>query len=244
MACLDTLTATCNATIINWSDIVGNKTYDDGGYIGDILKLGHEHIVHALDNGNLIEKEAGIAYTQLIQSSITQGIQFGVSKRLKELETDNARASLQKLKSEVKIAEETAKLTECKTLTCEYERVEIKPWEKALGVEKVMTERILNGVDTTAALKDPYALTRDINKSLPKLKRISSIETIKHTNVSAASLVDKKYLEILKQQLNYRAMIFGDEEVTPAPLAIANDGSTAGTYGQATGSHQTAIGNL
>ena len=63
---------------LNWGAIVGDKTLENGGYIGDMLKVARAHISDAVDNGEMTQAQAGEVYTALLPSVLQQGIAFNV----------------------------------------------------------------------------------------------------------------------------------------------------------------------
>ena len=75
-------------TIINWSDIVGESTIENGGYVGDLLKLARLHVSEALADGELTQQEAGTIYTNMIPSAFQHGTNFALSKQVQEAQAD------------------------------------------------------------------------------------------------------------------------------------------------------------
>ena len=86
--------------VVNWSDIVGNKTLKDGGYIGDIMELGLLHIKQEMDSDRLVQEQSGQVYVSLLEAAITQGIKFELDKASIEdkieLERNKMEAELEK----------------------------------------------------------------------------------------------------------------------------------------------------
>lgn len=78
--------ALCDNNNIEWKNIVGEKTLEDGGYFGDLMILGRLHIEEAKDKGELTEQDAGSVYATLIQTSIQQSITFELTEELRERE--------------------------------------------------------------------------------------------------------------------------------------------------------------
>ena len=66
----------CPCGTVEWKNIVGNKTLQDGGYFGDLMSLGRLHIEESLGRGELTHAEAGQVYSTLVQNSIQQAINF------------------------------------------------------------------------------------------------------------------------------------------------------------------------
>jgi hypothetical protein len=61
-----------------WSDIVGSKTYEDGGMVGDLLELGKAHIDTIEEK--LTQDNVGQVYAALIQTAIQTGVQTALQK--------------------------------------------------------------------------------------------------------------------------------------------------------------------
>jgi hypothetical protein len=85
----------------NWEDIVGAKTIDDGGYIGDILTLGRAHIKSAKAKGEITNQEAGVIYSSLMTAAIKDSIYYGlnVSQMLAKADTEKAKSINEKIVS-------------------------------------------------------------------------------------------------------------------------------------------------
>lgn len=87
------------STIIDWSKIVGSKTVEDGGYVGDLMSLADDHLAKVVDAGHVSQSEAGSVYSAMIGHAINSGMQFGTTKELLENQTNMA---IEKVNSEVK----------------------------------------------------------------------------------------------------------------------------------------------
>lgn len=72
------------AVVIDWGLIVGNKTVDDGGYVGDLMNLAKVHIDKSVTDNRITKAQAGEVYVTMISAAITGGINFGIEKQLKE----------------------------------------------------------------------------------------------------------------------------------------------------------------
>lgn len=69
---------------INWSDIVGEKTLENGGYMGDLMYVAREHLNDALENGELLKKNIGSVYSAIIPNMAGKAIEFALRKNLTE----------------------------------------------------------------------------------------------------------------------------------------------------------------
>ena len=74
---------------IKWDDIVGAKTIDDGGYVGDLLTLARAHVQDALVKNELTQAEAGEVYTAMIPAAMQNGIGFAMQEELTEAKVAN-----------------------------------------------------------------------------------------------------------------------------------------------------------
>jgi hypothetical protein len=63
----------------NWYNIVGDKTLVNGGFIGDLLKLGRAHIKEAKLKGEVTNQEAGVIYASLMTASIKEAVSYGLN---------------------------------------------------------------------------------------------------------------------------------------------------------------------
>jgi hypothetical protein len=69
---------------ILWSNIVGEKTLENGGYVGDLLEVGSIKLTQLRDNGQLTDEQMGTASAAMITQAITSGIQFELEKKITE----------------------------------------------------------------------------------------------------------------------------------------------------------------
>ena len=81
----------------NWDNIVGEKTLDSGGYVGDLLTLVRIHLEDAKDRGELREEDAGNAYAQAIIASMKDAIDFELQWPKASLELCYLQAQIDKL---------------------------------------------------------------------------------------------------------------------------------------------------
>lgn len=72
------------AVLIDWGLIVGSKTVDDGGYVGDLMNLAKGHIDKSVIDNRITKAQAGEVYVTMISAAISGGISFGMDKQLKE----------------------------------------------------------------------------------------------------------------------------------------------------------------
>ena len=80
------------ATNIEFTEMVGEKTLEDGGYIGDLLELTLVHLEKAKEEGQLTASQVGELYATTIPVAIRQGISYGMQVRSAEFSTDKIEA--------------------------------------------------------------------------------------------------------------------------------------------------------
>ncbi len=62
----------------NWDNLVGTKTIDTGGYVGDLMTVARAHIKEAVDNNEITQAQAGEIYTAMIPSAFQTGLAFSM----------------------------------------------------------------------------------------------------------------------------------------------------------------------
>jgi len=72
------------AVDITWESVVGTATIDDGGYVGDLLKLARAHVDEAIVNNELTREAAGEIYTAMIPAAFQNGIGFAMQEAITE----------------------------------------------------------------------------------------------------------------------------------------------------------------
>lgn len=63
---------------LDWANVVGTATLEDGGKAGDLLKLTLAHLDDAKLSTNLTQEEVGAVYAGAIQGAISGAINFEV----------------------------------------------------------------------------------------------------------------------------------------------------------------------
>jgi len=84
-------------TKVDWEEIVGDKTIDDGGYFGDLLQVTRVHLEDAKNKGELREEDSGVAYSTAIMESMKNAIAYGTTVDKSNLELCYLRAQIDKL---------------------------------------------------------------------------------------------------------------------------------------------------
>ncbi len=107
----------------DWSNIIGDKTIDDGGFFGDLLQISRLHIEEAKNRGELREQDAGVAYSSAIMESMKEAIRFELDKTKNQLELCFLQAQIDKLRADIEndkcLAEAECKLKAAQTLEVE-----------------------------------------------------------------------------------------------------------------------------
>ena len=63
---------------VNWDNLVGSKTVDAGGYIGDLMTVARAHVADALSKNEITQAQAGEIYTAMIPSAFQTGLAFSM----------------------------------------------------------------------------------------------------------------------------------------------------------------------
>ena len=63
-----------------WEDIVGDSTLDNGGYVGDLMKVARAHIDESVRLNRLKQDDAGQVYASMIENAIQTGVKYSVDK--------------------------------------------------------------------------------------------------------------------------------------------------------------------
>jgi len=74
---------------ILWEDVIGQKTIDDGGYVGDLLTIARAHIDDAVTKQKLTSAQSGEIYTAMIPAAMQNGIGFAMQEELTEAKVAN-----------------------------------------------------------------------------------------------------------------------------------------------------------
>ena len=80
------------AVDILWSDIVGEGTLDEGGYVGDLMEVMRAHIDESVRLNRLQQSDAGQVYASLIPTAVNGAIKFAMEEQLIEAQIDKATA--------------------------------------------------------------------------------------------------------------------------------------------------------
>ena len=76
--------------VINWDEIVGKCTLNDGGYIGCLMTLASAHIDDAVTASRITQAQAGEVYISMVPAAMENGINFAMQDELTEAEIEKA----------------------------------------------------------------------------------------------------------------------------------------------------------
>lgn len=63
---------------INWNNLVGSKTIETGGYIGDLMAVARAHINDAVTKNEITQEQAGEIYTAMVPSAFQTGLAYSM----------------------------------------------------------------------------------------------------------------------------------------------------------------------
>ena len=135
---------------IVWKNIIGEKTADNGGYVGDLLELALVHLQKARDNNQLSESRVGEVYAGTINAAIGQGIQYEMTKIAQEATATQAVAQADKAVAEAAVVKEdiykqnriNVLIAEEKAATAQANKAEI---DSFIADELLISEKEKNG---------------------------------------------------------------------------------------------------
>lgn len=70
------------AEIVDWSKVIGDKTLEDGGYVGDLMAVARVHLADAKSKGELTVSEVGESYVAMIPGAFEHAIQYSLAEGL------------------------------------------------------------------------------------------------------------------------------------------------------------------
>ena len=59
-----------------WDDIVGKKSLEDGGYVGDMLEVARKHIEDAKLKNQITQAQAGELYSTMIPAAFSNALTY------------------------------------------------------------------------------------------------------------------------------------------------------------------------
>ena len=78
---------------LEWVDVVGQTTVEDGGYVGDLMATARSHIAEALRKNEITQAQAGEVYTAMIPAAFQSGIEYALKEQLTEAQIDDTKAA-------------------------------------------------------------------------------------------------------------------------------------------------------
>ena len=126
---------------VNWFNVAGNKTIEDGGYAGDLMKVARAHIEEAKAKGEITQQEAGQIYSSMIPSAFQTALQFEMQKEGADLDNE-----IKLVQRETAYAERIAKDKEAVKIGLDGQMKDINSKISDGSVEEIYTPRYDSGV--------------------------------------------------------------------------------------------------
>lgn len=137
---------------INWDNIIGEKTLQHGGYIGDLMQITRAHVADSLEKGEVTQQEVGAIYGAMINNAFKEAINYELTEAIREQEILSAQAKIDltlvqtELEQEkvvlmgVQIEVEREKIDLMKAqVKIEEAKIELQYFEQELIEEKIKT---------------------------------------------------------------------------------------------------------
>ena len=67
---------------IVWKDVVGDGTLENGGHIGDLLKVARAHVDDAVTKNRLTQQDAGQIYTAMVPAAMQSAINYVINQKI------------------------------------------------------------------------------------------------------------------------------------------------------------------
>jgi hypothetical protein len=189
---------------IDWANIVGSKTIDNGGFIGDVLQVVRKHINESKQNGELKDEAAGAVYSQAFMQAIQQVLTYELSrgKAQKEVELlciqkDAALKDIE-LKEKTYLLEERMKQEELKLRKKELELKELQ-----INKELELKEKELELKEEELELKEKQ-INKEIELQTKQIEVMNKDIEVKDKELELKTVeidLKKEQLQIQKEQL-------------------------------------------
>ena len=181
-----------------WEDIVGEKTVDDGGYVGDLMTVARAHINDAKSKGELTAQEAGEVYAAMIPSAFQNGIKYITDASLINAKLKIEEENLAKIAAEIKLIEAKTALTGTQDEVAQDSLLTAAKQRDAIDSDiSLNTARIATEQDNlTTAAKQREKLDADI--ALLDKKELTEVEQAEFVGNNAAKVLSE--LDLVVQQ--------------------------------------------
>ena len=206
------------ANNVNWYNVTGDKTLENGGYAGDLLQLGRVHLDEAASNGRVTNEEYGKVISTMISSAYTQAIAFELLKELRESEITVAyeQVVIEQLKQAGLIVEHD---------TARYELTYVKPEELRLIQSKIVSESKGQAL-IDEKIKTEHAVVGKTEAERDSLRFDMSNMKPKELELMTAKVETSKYEQDLMEQKSLAEKIKNGLQALSVPT---NAGGQSGT---------------
>ena len=77
---------------LEWDSVVADKTVDNGGFVGDLMKTARAHISDAVSKNEITQAQAGEVYTAMIPAAFQAGLEFALKEQVTEAQAAKVEA--------------------------------------------------------------------------------------------------------------------------------------------------------
>jgi len=216
----------------DWDSVVGEKTLEDGGKVGDLLLLTRAHLKDAKRKGEVTERMAGEVYSAAITEAIRSAITFELGAPKARVETCLLKAQIDAIRSGITRddckAEAECGLTKAQTDKVVYETDNVLPKEVEKleatvdNIEATTTEiGVASERDDCRAQADCDLKAQQIDKSKCDCANSTMLNTAQTAlyNRQTEGFDDNAKQKLYDTQIQAWAMVFADtslESVTPS----------------------------
>lgn len=222
-----------------WEPIVGDSTLDNGGRIGDLLKIARAHLEDAKEKGELREQDAGAAYTSAILESYKTAVAFELAYNKSSLELCYLQAQIDKLKCD---CDNTTRktdsdillnLAQIEKLKCDCEN-DTDRTESTISLNAAQENKLACDCCNTSAstAADIQYRMQQIEKSICDCENSTIISAAqgKLYERQAAGFDDNANQKLYDSQLSAWSMVFADAENLDVVTPSINDANMNQTY--------------
>ena len=207
----------------DWSKVVGEKTLEDGGRIGDLLTIVGLQLDEAKANGYLREMDVGVAYASAIEEAMKNSIAFELGYPKAQLELCFLQAQIDKLKcdceNETALRESQIKVDTAK-IANDTDRTESTISLNAAQENKLACDCCNTSAITAADIEYRY---QQIEKSICDCTN-STLVSAKQAELyrrQAEGFDDNANQKLYDTQMQAWSMVFADSEIDTVTSSIA-----------------------
>jgi len=223
-----------------WPPIVGNKTLEDGGRVGDLLTIARVHLQDAKKRGELREQDSGEAYSAAILEAFKSAIMFELSYTKSQLDTCLLKAQIDKLicdcnndtkrtdsQVSLNLAQESKLVCDCNNETrmttskvalndAQMDKLECDCENETDMTASRISLNAAHSAKTAADVKYRMQQIEKMKCDCENSTKMNDAQTQLYLR-QAEGFTDNAYQKVYEAQLNAWAMVFADtniEEVT------------------------------